>query len=244
MSFVKTPGTSKDRVEHKHEHIPRMNFVGATNQMELIRKKYDQSYFENILINRSSNSQRNRRRLKEILAHKRSGKLLEIGFGNGDFLRLTQGYFDVEGMDISKYAVSSIEGDLKEKVKQVDIEEEQLLSGRYDVIVAFNILEHLERPGKVIAKLFDSLREGGFFIGSVPFNAGFLGKVHTVLTNIFDTTHVSTYPPQRWLTLLERAGFRNIRVFGETLIGGRWIIYLKEGLCRPLWFNMMFSCER
>ncbi len=51
--------------------------------------------------------------MEEILAHKQSGRLLEIGFGQGDFLELAQGHFDVEGMDISKYAVKTIEDDLK-----------------------------------------------------------------------------------------------------------------------------------
>ena len=130
-------------------------------------------------------------------------------------------------------------------MKQVDIiEEEQPPRRRYDMIEAFNILEHLERPGKVIEKLSKSLREGGLFMGSVPFNAGFLGKVHTALTNVFDKTHVSTFSPQRWLALLERAGFRDVLIFGETLIGGRETIYLKHRFWRPLWFNMMFSCER
>lgn len=82
-------------------------------RVNLIRKKYDETYFENIFINRSSHSQRNRKRLEEILAHKQSGRLLESGFGQGDFLELAQGHFDVEGMDISKYAVKTIEDDLK-----------------------------------------------------------------------------------------------------------------------------------
>ncbi len=128
--------------------------------------------------------------------------------------------------------------------RQVDIEEEKTLRGQYDVIVVFNILEHLKRPEKVITKLSNSLREGGLFFGSVPFNAGLLGKLHTELTNVFDKTHVSTFPPQRWLSLLKSANFRSIQVFGESIIGGRKIVYLKDRHWRPLWFNMMFSCER
>ena len=110
--------------------------------------------------------------------------------------------------------------------RQVDIEEEKTLRGQYDVIVVFNILEHLKRPEKVITKLSNSLREGSLFFGSVPFNAGLLGKLHTELTIVFDKTHVSTCPPQRWLSLLKSANFRSIQVFGESIIGGRKIVYL------------------
>jgi SAM-dependent methyltransferase len=211
--------------------------------MVFIRKKYDQSYFDNFFIRNVPNSQRNRKRLEEVLDHKQSGRLLEIGFGDGEFLREAQMYFDVEGMDVSHYAVRTIGSDLKEKVKRVDIEDQQSLRGRYDVIVGFNILEHLKRPGIALTTISESLREGGFFLGSVPFNAGVFGKLHTALTNFFDKTHVSTYPPQRWLALLEKAGFRKVQVYGETLIGGMRAFYFKEKYSKPLWFNMMLLCE-
>jgi len=212
--------------------------------MALIRKEYGRDYFENILHRESPDSSRNQSRLREILSRKQSGKLLEIGCGKGGFLRLANRHFDVEGIEISKYAKSSIDDYLGERVKQIDIEGECPLLCQYDVIVAFNVLEHLKQPGKVIEKIFHGLQNGGLVIGSVPHNAGAIGRVYTALTNLFDKTHSSTYPPNRWQALFVNAGFRNTQIFGEIILGRSIIQYVKNRLWRHLSFNMMFLCEK
>jgi tRNA G46 methylase TrmB len=53
----------------------------------MIHTTYDRNYFKRLLHNSTSNTQRNRSRLKEVLARIRAGKLIEIGFGNGEFLK-------------------------------------------------------------------------------------------------------------------------------------------------------------
>ncbi|MFQ5924020.1 MAG: class I SAM-dependent methyltransferase [Anaerolineales bacterium] len=212
--------------------------------MALIRRRYDSDYFENPLNKQTHDSPRNRSRLNELLAYKRTGQLLEIGFGNGDFLMAAKQHFAVRGIDVSDYAVLRIDDSLEGKVFQFDVECVQPLPGLNDVIVAFNVLEHLEQPGRVIQKAFEGLREGGLLMGSVPLNAGFLGRVHTSITNFFDRTHISTYPPDRWRLLFHTAGFQRIRFFGEILITSRIAIYLEGRYWRYLSLNLMFACEK
>lgn len=193
------------------------------------------------MLNLASNSQRNRSRLEEVLARKRSGKLLEVGFRKGEFLKQAQNHFQVHGIDISPYAVQNVDEVLKERVRQVDVEQGFSVSQRYDVIAAFNPLEHLIHPGNVIQSLFKGLRKGGLFVGSVPHNAGFLGTIHTCLTNMFDKTHQSTLPPNEWIAMLKQAGFKDVTIYGEMILGGRKAVYLREWYWKPLWFNMLFS---
>lgn len=118
--------------------------------MAIVRTKYDKNYFETAFYREAKNSQRNRNRLREILKHKKKGKLLEIGCGKGEFLKLAMGHFDVEGMDISEYAFSYLRGILGKGIRKANIENADLKSGNYDVIVVFNLLEHLKEPRKVI----------------------------------------------------------------------------------------------
>jgi len=129
--------------------------------MSIRRKQYDRDYYETLAYRAIPNSQRNRNRLRGILAHKQGGKLLEIGCGKGEFLKLAEGYFDVEGMDISKHAIASTKPFFGKQVKRGNIEEENLVSDHYDVIVVFNVLEHLRQSGKVIEKNYHSLIKGG-----------------------------------------------------------------------------------
>lgn len=212
--------------------------------MNIIKKQFDENYFENIGYREVPNSRRNRNRLYEILNHKNEGKLLEVGCGNGGFLELAAKHFDVEGMDISKYAIDSIKQTFGDKVRIADIENTKLPPDHYDVIVILNVLEHLKKPGKVIDKIFYSLKKTGIVVGSVPHNYGFVGRLHTSFTNFIDKTHVSTYPPDHWQALFKQAGFKNLSFFGEIMLGRNLNKYIQNRYWRHISFNLIFLCEK
>ena len=187
---------------------------------------------------------RNENRLREILAHRPGGRLLEIGCGKGAFLRLAERCFDVFGIDVSRYAVGCLRPHLGARVRVGDVEQEELDADSYDVIAAFNVLEHLKEPGAVIDRMYRGLREQGILIGSVPNKSGPVGRVHTAFANLIDTTHCSTYPPQRWRALFREAGFARVRFFGEVMLGRKWSVYVHNRLWSYISFNLMFVCQR
>lgn len=212
--------------------------------MKLVRRKYDESYSENILYREAPNSQRNKKRLREIMKHKQAGALLEIGCSKGRFLRMALEHFDAEGIDVSQYVVDAIRASLGCKVKALNVETAALPPERYDVIAAFNVLEHLKDPASVSAKVYASLREDGLLIGSVPNNSGPVGTVATSLGNLMDRTHHSTYPPPHWRRLFQKAGFAGITFFGEMNLGKNACRYVKNGLWRYVSPNLMFLCTK
>lgn len=212
--------------------------------MSLDTKRYDRIYYEGIFSRSSRNSQRNRNRLGIILSSKREGTLLEIGCGKCEFLRLAARHFKVEGIDISEYAVVSSKHLFGARIRREDVEHSHLQANAYNVIVAFNVLEHLRKPDLAIYMIYNALRNGGLFVGSVPYNATLIGKAHTVLTNIFDPTHCSTYPPRRWYFLFETTGFRKISYFGEVMFGKNLNVYLRHRFWRFMALNMVFLCEK
>ncbi len=207
-------------------------------------KHYGKSYYERFLFQPKLNSQRIRTHLQELLAYKPGGRLFEIGCGRGEFLTAAKERFDVQGMDLSDYAVRIAAERTDGRVIQGNIETANIQSRHYDAIVAFNIFEHLRQPGHAIQKVFDGLRDDGVLMGSVPLNYAVLGSIHTLLTNIFDPTHVSTFNPEKWRGLFEQAGFRMVRFFGELTIGQNRHIYVREPLWPFLSFNLMFVCRK
>ena len=212
--------------------------------MSLESKHYGRNYYEGIFARSSHNSQRNRNRLEVILRNKREGKLLEIGCGKGEFLQLAAEHFQVEGIDISEYAVDSSNYLLNGRVRKEDIEYSRLRANTYNVVAAFNVLEHLSKPGQSIHNIYNALENEGFFIGSVPYNATPIGKAYTALTHIFDPTHCSTYPPHRWDFLFKKIGFKKISYFGEILLGKNLNAYLENRYWNFLSLNMMFLCVK
>jgi len=205
---------------------------------------YDRKYYESIFFRSTSNSQRNQQGLNELLNYKQGGKLFEIGCGKGEFLKLAARHFDVKGMDLSRYATRNAATNVISRVRYGDIEKEKINQDEYDAIVAFNVLEHLQNPGNVLAKLFQSLKANGVLIGSVPLNYAIIGRIHTLITNIVDRTHVSTYQPQRWKELFQDTGFSHIRFFGEITIGKNRSVYMRHQYWPYLSFNLMFVCVK
>lgn len=212
--------------------------------MGVIKKKYDKNYFENIFYKEKTNSQRNKNRIGELLIHKNGGRLLEIGCGGVCFLKESEKYFDVTGVDISKYAVNKAKKIFRDKISVGNIENITLKSYHYDVIVVFNLLEHLENPNRAIKKLYSALKAGGILIGSVPNNFGVVGGLVTLFSNIIDKTHCSTYPPSIWHDYFTDAGFISVSFFGEIVIGRNSSFYVKNRFWKFLSFNLMFVCKK
>lgn len=212
--------------------------------MRIIKNKYDKQYFENAAYRSVANSQRNRMRLKEILSYQKEGRLLEIGCAKGELLDVAKKYFDVEGRDVSEYAVGCAQHVFGNAIKKVDICQEKLRENRYAVICAFNILEHIENPENTIKNVAQALTEKGIFIGSVPYNERLVGKLFTQFTNVIDKTHCSTYPPQVWQDIFEKAGFIKITCFGEVPLSRNYSMYLKHKLLKFFWCNLVFICHK
>jgi SAM-dependent methyltransferase len=189
---------------------------------------------------------RDKKRLLETRMYKQTGALFELGFGPGGFLLRASQYFDVSGMDRSDKAAARMKSSLKEKgtVKQGDIEKEDLGLDRFDVVAAFNVLEHLREPARTIEKIYRSLHKTGILIGSVPNNCYVLGKLYTNLTNLVDKTHCSTYPTNEWRSIFEDVGFTEINFFGEVLFTQYVTIYLRNYRWAYRSLNLMFVCRK
>lgn len=212
--------------------------------MRLIKRGYEDSYHDTILYREKVNSQRNQRRLQLLIERRTSGKLLEVGCGEAGFLRLAEDHFDVEGIDISRQVVERIRPHFGERVRVMNIEMRSLPRSQYDVIVVFNILEHLRQPQRAVQKLYQALRTGGLMIGSVPNNYGLLGSLVTRLGNYFDRTHISTFSPQTWQRIFHLAGFQSLQLFGETTLGRNRCFYQTSRLWPHVSFNLMFICRK
>lgn len=205
---------------------------------------YDQHYFDNIFSRQVHNSQRNRRRLKLARQAVPGGNFLEIGCGQGEFLRMAAAYYQVEGIDISHHAVKALRSATRLPIRRADIQDTALPAEKYDGIAAFNILEHLNCAGEVLEKIHSALKPGGVLFGSVPYKSHIFGNIHTWLSNIFDRTHVATYPPGQWRRLFQQSGFQQIEFFGEVTATKNGCFYV----CSPGWewlaFNLIFVCQK
>lgn len=210
-----------------------------------IDKVYDKAYFNHPLRRQCLHSRRNRDRLKEVLSHKKDGTLLDVGFGNGNLLLLASPHFDVYGIDISKDAFDELDNVFKGKLTVGNISEADLKEECYDVITAFNVLEHMEDPGASLKKIFRSLKIDGLLIGSVPNNSCLIGRASAFIGKYcFDRSHVSLFEPGKWLDIFKKADFRDISFFGEFALNANASFYIRGHHWKLISNNLMFSARR
>lgn len=208
------------------------------------RKAYDRSYFDSILFRTKAASQRNHKRLQLVLACRPSGALLEIGCGKGHLMQVAGFHYDVEGLEVSEHATRDMEADLRRRIRIGDVEHISLPEDRYDVVVAFNVLEHLTSPATVLTRLALALKPDGVLVGSVPLNHSLIGRAHTALTNVFDRTHCSTLTLAQWRRVFAGAGFPDQELFGEIQAGPNRAVYVRGPLWPHVSLNLMFVLKQ
>lgn len=108
-------------------------------------------------------------KLKKSWALPERGRLLDVGCGNGSFLRSFHSYFPewttvgTEFDDKYKDLVESIGG-----VEGMHSQPLSDLEGSFDVISLIHVLEHIPFPGPVLQTLRQKLNPGGLLIVDLP----------------------------------------------------------------------------
>lgn len=138
---------------------------------ERLRAIYSSDYF---LGSKDPRSLENQRRLKHATARlylealtpyvvQPHVRLLEIGCGHGEFLLQAQKRgIQVEGLEYSEDAATQANQQLGHPAVRVGSPEENVLPRTdYDVIAAFDVIEHLRQPKKAMAYIYAALKPGG-----------------------------------------------------------------------------------
>jgi 2-polyprenyl-3-methyl-5-hydroxy-6-metoxy-1,4-benzoquinol methylase len=148
------------------------------------------------------------------------GKLLDVGCGDGRFLRHAkeQG-FEVWGIDFDKKSVENVKRNLGiDTVFAMSLEEFYEYANeknlKFDVITFFEVLEHQDKPREFPEMVKGLLREGGYITGSVP-------DRESMFIELLRFNYIDDYPPHHFLRFskpsLEKAlnfvGFKDIEIY-------------------------------
>jgi SAM-dependent methyltransferase len=108
------------------------------------------------------------RRLRKVLRHSRSGSLLDVGAGIGQFLNTARPHFtEVTGTEVSESAVQIADERYGLTLMEGQVEEMDL--GRtFDNVTMFHVLEHVPDPSHTIATCVDILAPDGRLFIAVP----------------------------------------------------------------------------
>jgi len=98
--------------------------------------------------------------LKELAKYAAKGRLLDIGCATGDFLSIASKYFQVEGLELSRWS-SKISESRGFKVHKKNLAE-MVGSDEFDIITLWGVIEHFEFPSNEIMHIHRLLKPGGF----------------------------------------------------------------------------------
>ena len=140
--------------------------------------------------------------------------LLEVGFGNGSFLGwgLSRG-LECCGIEIQPELVNRAELFGLKTYPAVDDPTLQLRSGEFDLVVAFDVLEHIDQSELVayFRSVANLLKPGGHFVARFPNGDSPFGRVF----QHGDLTHVSTLGQFKIKQLASIVGLRVVS-FGQS----------------------------
>ncbi len=130
-------------------------------------------------------------------------EVLEIGCSIGGVASLlSERGFQVYASDISKYAVDRAEK-LSPQISFLtfDVQKNIPVKKKFDMIIAFEVVEHLKNPGKAIKNMYTGLKKDGVLVFSTPYPTKWSKG---------DPTHINVKFPSEWFNIMEKAGFKKI----------------------------------
>lgn len=140
----------------------------------------------------------------------RGRKVLEVGcsIGGASSILADRG-FNVFASDTSEFALDRASRLAKEANRKIsfykfDVQNKIPIDQKFDIIFAFEVIEHLKNPEKAIKNMRDKLKTKGTLICSTPDRNYDMS---------FDPTHINVKPKEEWIKIFKEAGFRNIQTY-------------------------------
>jgi 2-polyprenyl-3-methyl-5-hydroxy-6-metoxy-1,4-benzoquinol methylase len=156
-----------------------------------------------------------RPRLAAIKKRAKGNRLLDVGCATGFFMEAAADEgFEVRGVEFSNVAILLARPDIRDRIVRGDVNE---LPSRepeqFDVVTAFDIIEHVQSPANFLHELREILKPGGVLAISSPDTGHILrylmGSKWPMLQPM---QHTVLFSRRSITALLERSGFEDVQV--------------------------------
>ena len=196
-----------------------MERIDPLPTQEELRSYYDQSYTSGLYKVFTDAQQMkdltSKQRLKEIMPYTEKGSWLDVGCSNGVFVQAAiENGIKVEGIDISYVAVEQgKQQGLPLYCSSIETFEPE---HNYDVLTAFDILEHVLDPYNFLYAARKLLKAGGKVVLTTPNRASAIAKAMGKGWSFYiPEEHMHYFHPYSIIRLFERTGFK-IEHIGRT----------------------------
>jgi len=138
-------------------------------------------------------------------------RLLDLGCGVGRFLRAAHSLgWDVRGIDTSARAIEIGARTAGFPMTTETLEQLRDAGATFDVVTAFEVLEHLEQPVEMLRSVISVLQPGGRFFCTVPNRLSPTVRT-TRRQDWLPPVHLQFFTVEAMRRMLERVGLADIR---------------------------------
>jgi len=153
------------------------------------------------------------KRLQKILRFKEDGRLFEIGAGPGFFLDEAKKFFRISGNEISKEACDFAERNYGIHMECGSFDHTRYLNNTFDVIVMFDVIEHLARPFDILRGVFTIQKKDGLLVLSTGDVDSLVAKISGKRWHLFTVPEHLFFFSKRTIRLaLEKVGYEVIKI--------------------------------
>ena len=148
---------------------------------------------------------------RRFLNFRQTNRLLEIGAAAGGFLvHCRNDGWTTYGVELSTHSSKFAREQQRLDVITGTIHDASYPSNFFDVVVAWQTLEHVPNPREVITEIYRILRSGGFFVMSVPYWKGLSIRLIKKRYRYVGRDHLFYFSPQNLSKILKDIGFSKI----------------------------------
>jgi SAM-dependent methyltransferase len=160
-----------------------------------------------------------RARAKEIKKFRSDGNLIEIGCAYGFFLSIVKKDYQAYGFDIAEGPINYARNILRVDARCEDFLNAAIETNSADIIVMWDVIEHLVRPDLIIKKVAQTLRPGGYLFITTGDSGSILAQVRREKWRlIHPPTHLHYFNFKTISVLLKSYGLKPIEI---THVGSR-----------------------
>lgn len=181
------------------------------------------------------------RRIRKAMPH---GMLVDIGCGQGWWLREASKYYTTAGADVSRFALERAkQNSPNSDVRLItDMDALPFESSFADVITCWDVIEHVPEPAKYFSEFARIVKPGGVLVLSTPNPNCVSARLKpSTWHGARDATHVSMKTSSRWAELAAKHGFRVKSVTYDWLwdvpyvqgvsgVAGKFVKFVEHGL--------------
>jgi 2-polyprenyl-3-methyl-5-hydroxy-6-metoxy-1,4-benzoquinol methylase len=152
-----------------------------------------------------------RKRRRAVTRYQHSGSLLEIGCGTGLFLDAMRrmGGWQLKGVEVSELAARNAQERLELDVFHGQLEDAKYPDHSFDVVVMWDVLEHVHNPKQTLFEINRILAPDGLLVCRVPLLNGWDRRLFGPYWAGWDAPrHLTVFSMHTLTMMLAHTGFR------------------------------------